>query len=107
LLNSATGLDLGEGRAAATPLPPSTTLEESAKVIEAAKKQLQESAARQAAVTAQLEALSAQRKAQAELDDLQPKGGKRRRRKHKTPRRPKKRQGRRARKSTFRRRRKH
>jgi hypothetical protein len=107
LLNSATGLDLGEGRAAATPLSPSATLEESAKVIEAAKKQLQESAARQAAVKAQLEALSAQRKAQAELDALQPKGGKRRRRKHKTPRRPKKRQGRRARKSTFRRHRKH
>jgi hypothetical protein len=106
LLESATGLDLGEGPAA-TPLPPSATLEESAKVIETAKKQLQESAARQAAVKAKLEALSAQRKAQAELDALQPKGGKRRRRKHKTPRRPKKRQGRRARKSTFRRRRKH
>jgi hypothetical protein len=107
LLGSATGLDLEEGRAAATPLPPSATLAESAKIVEAARKQLQESAARQAAVTAQLEALSAQRKAQAEPDALRPRGGKRRRRKHKTPRRPKKRQGRRARKSTFRRRRKH
>jgi hypothetical protein len=104
LLNSATELDLGEEGAAATPLSPSATLEESAKVIEAAKKQLQESAARQAAVKAQLEALSAQRKAQAELDALQPKGGKRRRRKHKTPKR--RRVGK-ARKSTFRRRRKH
>jgi hypothetical protein len=123
LLESATGLDLEEGRAAATPLPPSATLEESAKIVDAARKQLQESAARQAAVTAQLEAQRNQRpwieqaredkvieqakRAQAELEALRPKGGKRRRRKHKTPRRPKRRQGRRARKSTFRRRRKH
>jgi hypothetical protein len=118
LLESATGID--ESAASA----PSATLEESARIVEAARKQREELAARQAALMAQLKAQSTVREgwidperesavvkqaeqARAELEALRPKGGKRRRRKHKTPRRPKRRQGRRARKSTFRRRRKH
>ena len=133
LLGSATGLDLGEEGAAVAPAPapapvppqlPLNTelLTQSAKLVEEARKRHDRVVASQEAVTAQLEAQRNQREpwiaqarvdevieqakqTKAELDALR--GGKRRRRKHKTPRRPKKRQGRRARKSTFRRRRKH
>jgi hypothetical protein len=110
--------------AASAAAPQLATLEQSAAIAEAAIKQLEDARARTAAAASQLEAQRRERetwihpdreaavvnqaqKAQAQLDALRPKGGKRRRRKHKTPRRPKRRQGRRMRKSTFRRHRKH